>query len=159
MGVVRWVHVLLFATGMSELRGIASSRALFLLRFACGLGERERSLLQRNNPARRAILNTLRIGVQKELKRPVQFKVDHLKVQNGWAFLRGVPQQPDGKPMNYKGTSYQEAIKLGVFDDWICALLRKQRGKWRVVTYAIGATDVAYDGWDKQYQAPPSIFK
>jgi hypothetical protein len=98
------------------------------------------------------------VAVQTELKRQTLFKVDHLKVQSQWAFLRGVPQQLGGKPMNYKGTPYQEAIKLGVFDDWICALLRKQRGEWRVVTYVIGATDVAYDGWDKQYQAPASIF-
>jgi hypothetical protein len=114
---------------------------------------------QPGSAERKAILSTLRVPVQKELKKPVRLKVDHLKVQDQWAFLRGVPQQLGGKPMNYKGTPYQEAIRLGVFDDWICALLHKQRGKWRVVTYVIGATDVAYDGWDKQYQAPASIFK
>lgn len=108
---------------------------------------------------RKAILKALRVVVQKEIKRQPLFKVDHLKVQDQWAFLRGVPQQPGGKSMDYTGTPYQEAIRLGVFDDWICALLRKQRGKWQVVTYVIGATDVAYEGWDKQYQAPPSIFK
>jgi hypothetical protein len=114
---------------------------------------------QPGSAERKAILSALRVPVQKELKKPVRLKVDHLKVQDGWAFLRGVPQQRGGKPMNYKSTPYQEAITLGVFDDWICALLRKQRGKWQVVTYVIGATDVAYDGWDKQYQAPASIFK
>lgn len=114
---------------------------------------------QPGSAERKAILRALRVPVQKELKRQTLFKVGHLKVQNGWAFLRGVPQQPNGKPMNYTGTPYQEAIKLGVFDDWICALLHKQRGKWQVVTYVIGATDVAYDGWDKQHQAPASIFK
>lgn len=114
---------------------------------------------RQGHPERKALLNALRTVVQKELKKPVQFKVDHLKVQHGWAFLRGVPQRPGGKTMGYQGTPYQEAITLGVFDDWICALLRKQGGKWRVVTYAIGATDVAYDGWDKQYQAPAAIFK
>jgi hypothetical protein len=114
---------------------------------------------QPGSTERKAILRALRVAVQTELKRQILFKVDHLKVQNQWAFLRGVPQQPNGKPMNYKGTPYQEASRLGVFDDWICALLRKQRGKWRVVTYVIGATDVAYDGWDKQYQAPAAIFK
>jgi hypothetical protein len=114
---------------------------------------------QPGSAERKAILRALRVPVQKELKRQPLFKVDHLKVQEQWAFLRGVPQQPGGKPMNYKGTPYQEAIRLGVFDDWICALLHKQRGKWQVVTYVIGATDVAYDGWDKQYQAPASIFK
>ena len=114
---------------------------------------------QSGSAERKAILRALRVPVQKELKRQPLFKVDHLKVQEQWAFLRGVLQQLGGKPMNYKGTPYQEAIRLGVFDDWICALLHKQHGKWQVVTYVIGATDVAYDGWDKQYQAPASIFK
>lgn len=117
------------------------------------------SSVQPGSAERKVILRALRVPVQKELKKQTLFKVDHLKVQDQWAFMRGVLQQPKGKPMNYTGTPYQEAIKLGVFDDWICALLHKQRGKWRVVTYVIGATDVAYDGWDKQYQAPASIFK
>lgn len=115
--------------------------------------------LSHSNPARKMILNTLRGAVQKKLKKPIEFKIDHLKIQDGWVFLRGVPQQPGGKPLNYRGTSYQTAIQEGTFDDWICALLRKQRGQWRVVTYVIGATDVAYDGWDKEFKAPSAIFK
>jgi hypothetical protein len=105
-------------------------------------------------------LDALRVPVERELKRPTVFKVDHLKVQNGWAFLRGVPQRPGGKPMDYRGTPYQQAKADGVFDDWICALLRKRPGgRWRVVTYVIGATDVAYEGWDRRYKAPPAIFR
>ena len=50
-------------------------------------------------------------------------------------------------------------IKGGVFDDWICALLNERGGKWRVVKYVIGATDVAYEGWDKEFDAPPDIFR
>jgi hypothetical protein len=72
--------------------------------------------------------------------------------------MRGVPRHPSGLPMNYQGTPYQEAIKQGMFDDWICALLQKQRGLWRVVVYAIGATDVPYTGWEQQYHAPQGIF-
>src|SRR5262245_22461962 len=59
---------------------------------------------------RKAIMDALRVPVEKELKKKVVFKVDHLKVLKDWAFLRGVPQQPNGKPMDYKGTAHQEAI-------------------------------------------------
>ena len=107
---------------------------------------------------RRAVLGALRLVVRPELKRPVVFKVDHLKVQDGWAFMRGVPRHPSGKPMNYQGTPYQETITQGMFDDWICALLQKQGARWRVVTYAIGATDVPYTGWAQQYHVPQAIF-
>ena len=109
---------------------------------------------------RARILNALRVPVAKELKRPVVFRVDHLKVRGDWAFLRGVPRQPGGKPMEYRGTPYEQARKEGVFDDWICALLRrdKKSGKWRVVRYVIGATDVSWSGWDVLFKAPSAIF-
>lgn len=108
---------------------------------------------------RKQILESLRVPVEAELKKKVVFKVDHLKVQGGWAFMRGIPQQPGGKAMQYKGTKYQDAIEAGAFDDWICALMQKQRGRWRVIRYVIGATDVAYEGWDKELRAPSGIFK
>ncbi len=43
--------------------------------------------------------------MQKQVKRPVVFKVDHLRVRGEWAFLTAVPQQPNGKPIDYCGTS------------------------------------------------------
>jgi hypothetical protein len=112
-----------------------------------------------NSPERKQILDALRSPVESELKKAVVFKVDHIKVLNGWAFMRGVPQRPNGKRMDYKGTPYEEAIKEGAFDDWICALMHKGKGKWEVVSYVIGATDVAYEGWDKEYKAPSEIFR
>jgi hypothetical protein len=111
------------------------------------------------SPERKLLLNSLHSVVQQELKKPVVFKVDHLKVQDDWAFMHGVPMQPDGKPMNYEGTPYEAAIKQGIFDNWICALLHKRQGRWHVVTYALGATDVPYADWDRRYHAPASIFQ
>ncbi len=105
------------------------------------------------------MLDALRFPVEKELKRKVIFKVDHLKVQDGWAFLRGVPREAGGKAIDYRGTVYQQAKDDGVFDDWICALLRKQAGEWRVVKYVIGATDVVYENWDQEHKAPAAIFR
>jgi len=107
---------------------------------------------------RKAILAALRVPVQKELKKSVVFKVDHLKTRGGWAFMTGVPLQPGGKKMDYRGTPYQAARDEGVFDDWVCALLRKKNGKWTVTRYEIGATDVVWSGWDRRYKAPSDIF-
>lgn len=108
---------------------------------------------------RTLILDTLRKPVEKELKQKVKFKVDSLKTQRDWAFMRGQPQGVDGKAIDYKVTPYREALEEGLFDDGICALLHKEAGKWKVVVYVIGATDVAWDGWDKEYKAPQAIFK
>ena len=71
---------------------------------------------------RKQILDALRRPVAAELKKAVVFKVDRLKVQEGWAFMQGIPQQPSGKPINYEGTPYQIAKEAGAFDDGICAL-------------------------------------
>lgn len=107
---------------------------------------------------RRGIADALRAPVEKELKQKVIFKFDHLKVSGDWAFMRGVPQRPGGGRVDYSATAYQQRIEDGVFDDWICALLRKRAGKWQVLKYVIGATDVVYEGWDEEYKAPSAIF-
>jgi hypothetical protein len=108
---------------------------------------------------RKAIADALRAPVQEKLKKSVVFKIDHLKVQDGWAFLRGVPQRPDGKAMDYNDTPYRRQKELGMFDDQISALLKKEDEKWVVVTYDIGATDVVYLEWAEKYKAPPAIFE
>ena len=110
-------------------------------------------------PERKAIADALRAPVEKELKKSVVFKIDHLKVLDGWAFLRGVPQRPDGKPMDYNDTPYRKQKGLGMFDDQISALLKQEGEKWVVVTYNIGATDVVYLDWPEKYKAPPAIFE
>ena len=108
--------------------------------------------------ARKAITDALRAPVERELKQRVVFKIEHLKVKDGWAFLNGVPQRPGGGAIDYSSTRYRKNIELGAFDDAIVALLRRKAGKWRVVKYVIGATDVPYVTWDKDYKAPPDIF-
>jgi hypothetical protein len=111
-----------------------------------------------NSLERKAITNALRLPVEKELKQRVVFRLQHLKVQKGWAYLEGVPQQPDGKPVNYRNTRHQAAIDLGAFDDGILALLRKEKGEWRVVICAIGSTDYPAPAWQQKYKAPRTIF-
>jgi hypothetical protein len=113
---------------------------------------------EKGSAERKAILDALRVPVEKQLKQPVIFKIDHLKVQNNWAFLTGRPQNSDGSAIDYTNTVYQEAVDSGAFDDGIVALLRRAGVKWTVVQYVIGATDVPYENWDKKYRAPKGIF-
>ncbi|MGI9166573.1 MAG: hypothetical protein ACR2G5_09325 [Pyrinomonadaceae bacterium] len=113
---------------------------------------------ERGSVERKAIVDALRIPVEKGVKQPVIFKIEHLKVQNDLAFLLGVPQHPDGSALDYHGTVYQDAVDAGAFDDGIVALLRKVNAKWKVVQYVIGSTDVPYVEWDKKYGAPKGIF-
>ena len=134
--------------------------ALFIALAAAGVASAQETRTPAPGSAeRKAVADALRAPVEKELRQKVVFKIDHLKASGDWAFLRGVPQRPGGGKVDYSITRYKQAIEDGVFDDWICALLRKRAGKWQVVKYVIGATDVVYEGWDEEYNAPSAIFK
>lgn len=131
---------------------------LLLLSAATAAAAQEVTTPAAGSAERRRITDALRAPVERELKPKVVFKIDHLKVSGDWTFLRGVPQRPGGKAVDYSATPYRQRIEDGAFDDWICALLRRKAGRWVVVKYVIGATDVAYSGWDVVYKAPSAIF-
>lgn len=107
---------------------------------------------------RRQVLDALRVPVERELKQKIVFVADDFKVQGNWAFVSGRPQGPNGSAPDYRGTSYAEAMEAGAFDNNFFALLRKAGGRWRVVKYAIGCTDVCYLDWWRRYRAPKAIF-
>ncbi len=109
-------------------------------------------------PERAAIMDGLREPVAAVLRQPVIFVVDTLRVGDGWAFLVGTPRAEDGGPVDYRGTKYGDAIEAGAFDDAIAALLRNNEGRWTVVDYSIGHTDVVWDTWDTEYGAPRALF-
>ncbi len=106
-----------------------------------------------------ALMDALRQAVEPELEQEVIFKIDSLKVSDGWAFMRGVPQKKGGGEVNYKNTKYQEAINEGAFDDNICALFQEKSGEWTVVEFVLGATDVPWVSWADDFDAPKAIFK
>lgn len=113
---------------------------------------------EKGSPERKAILDALRIPVERELKQKIVFVADNFKVQGTWAFVGGSPQNASGGEPDYRGTIYFEAKKDGIFDNNFFALLRKSGGKWRVVTRAIGCTDVCYADWWRTHKAPKAIF-
>lgn len=112
-----------------------------------------------DSPERKAILEAIRKPVEKELKQHVVFTSTQFNVDGDWAFFTGVPRRPDGKKIDYLRTGYKIAVENGAFDDGICALVRKRNAKWQLVTHVIGATDVPWVDWDKEYGAPSGIFR
>jgi hypothetical protein len=108
---------------------------------------------------RSLILQTLNLPIQSALRQPVTFECDVFEVMGPWAFVRGIPRRPGGKPVDYSKTGYGQDIADGFFEDGFSALLHFRSGSWRVVTWEIGATDAAWAPWAEQYGAPPAIFK
>ena len=113
---------------------------------------------------RKAIMDGLRVPVEKELHQKVIFVVSRLKVQGNWAFTITTPQQPNGKVVDYQKTKYKNEVKPGeavgdAFSGEVIGLLRKRGGHWRTVDYCIGPSDVCWEGWDKKYGAPAAIMR
>jgi hypothetical protein len=137
-------------------------RLMVLLALMWGMGAKAQEKVvspKAGDPIRKTLFKTMRPAFEKDLQQKVIFQVDKLKVQRGWAFLVGTPLRPNGKPIDYNRTVYKEAIAQGAFGGGYCALLHKTNDRWKLVTYRIGMTDVPWESWDKQYHAPPAIFK
>lgn len=113
---------------------------------------------EKGSTERTAILDALRGPVERELKQKIIFVAEHFNVSGNWAFIGGTPQTPDGGQPDYGGTPYQQAKEAGMFDDNVFAVLKLTAGKWKVVTYRIGCTDVCYADWWRRYKAPKAIF-
>lgn len=112
----------------------------------------------KGSPERKAILTAIRVPVEKQLKQDIIFAVNDFRVAGNWAFLGGEPQAAGGGQPDYSGTVYQEAKEADMFDNNFFALLKRTNGKWRVVTFAIGCTDVCYADWWSRYKAPKAVF-
>src|SRR5215469_5738450 len=72
---------------------------------------------EKGSAERKAIVDALRVPVERTLHQPVIFKIDSLKVLNGWAFLLGAPRRPDGGTIDYSRTPFKDAYEHGGFGD------------------------------------------
>ena len=136
-------------------------KSLFIIFFLTALGIKTFAQVHtpgKGSAERKAILDALRVPVEKDLKQKIVFNVENFNVAGNWAFLSGDPQNESGGRPNYSRTKYQEALDAGAFDNNFFALLKKTGGKWKVTAYAIGCTDVCYLTWWKDYRAPKAIF-
>lgn len=110
------------------------------------------------DPVRAALLETLRTAIARDLEQPVRFVVREMRTQQGWAFVSVRPQTPAGAPIDFARTRYAEQQAEGMLDgDTVTALLREIRGKWSVVTFVIGPTDVAWADWPERFGAPAGL--
>lgn len=134
--------------------------ALLIIVFAAAISLAAQTVRtpEKGSAERKQILDVLRVPVERQLKQKVVFVADDFRVQGNWAFVGGRPQSPSGGDPDYRGTIYYEAQNEGAFDNNFFALFKKTGGKWRVVKYAIGCTDVCYADWWRTYKAPKAIF-
>ena len=93
-------------------------------------------------PERKAVLDALRPAVETKLGPNVEFVVQVIRVEDGWAFVMADPQRKGGKAIDGRrifGEDFDNMDGLRVD-----AVLQLRNGRWEVVDYGIGATDVWY---------------
>ena len=110
----------------------------------------------KGSPERKAILDALRVPVERALKQKIVFVADNFQVQGNWAFVSGRPTTQSGDSPNLKGTAWEDQEDM--FDNNFFGLLKKNGSKWKVVAHALGCTDVCYADWWSRYKAPKAIF-
>ena len=91
---------------------------------------------------RKAVLDALRPAVEARLGPNVEFVVAHLRIEDGWAFVIADPQHKGGKPIDGWAIFGEHFDNMdGLRTE---AVLKRTNGRWRVVDWGIGATDVWY---------------
>ena len=113
---------------------------------------------ERGSAERKSILDALRTPIERELKQKIVFAADTFNVSGNWTFIYGTMQSSEGSQPDFSRTKYAEAQREGFFDNNFQALLKKAAGKWTVIKYQIGCTDVCYTEWWRQHRAPKAIF-
>lgn len=108
--------------------------------------------------ARKELLDAARTSVQTQLHKSVRFAVKQLRQADGWAFLHAALLDADNRPLSYAGTAYAAADRHGLKSGSYDALLRLEHGHWTVRVDRIGATDVPWTNWGRDYGAPATLF-
>ncbi len=109
------------------------------------------------SPARKAIMDVLRVPVEADLRQKVVFKVQHLRIVGPWCLARVVPMRPDGGDIDYTRTKYRDDLEEGAFDGEGEALLRNDGAGWRLLEWRFGASDTEVDIWLEKYRAPAAL--
>lgn len=95
------------------------------------------------SPTRRSILGALRPAVERRLGRGVEFAVDRIEIEDGWALVIAQPQRTGGRMID--PSDFFSAEELEFMDGLtVSAVLRQENRRWSLVDHRIGATDVWY---------------
>ncbi len=133
-----------------------SGLVIFLFVFVLTVSGQQVYTPEKGSADRAAILNVIRVPVEKAYKQKIVFVIEQFNVQGTWAFISATPTLPSGGPPSVKGTGFEGYEDA--YDNNFFGLLRKSGGKWRLITHGMGCTDVCYADWWKRYKAPKAIF-
>jgi len=110
----------------------------------------------RGTGERSEILNTVRPMLEARVGPPVEFVVNWMRSGNGWAFVELSPQRPGGGAIDLSQTTYARDAEY--MDGLLTfALLRYQYGRWNLIDFVVGPTDVFWQGDPLYAQLPAGL--
>nr|WP_246476095.1 hypothetical protein [Roseibium litorale] len=108
----------------------------------------------RGTAERKLILDAVRPLAEARLGTPVEFVVSWMRSADNWAFVSLAPQRPGGAAIDLRQTVFaSEAEYMDGAQTY--ALLRYQFDRWNIIDFAVGPTDVFWQG-DPLYRQVPA---
>jgi hypothetical protein len=112
----------------------------------------------RGSDERTAILDAMRPHVERDIGAPVVFRIERINREGAWAFVSATPQRPGSAPIDWSRTRFAKAFANDMMSDAVLVLLAREVGRWRVLEYALGPTDVTWEAWIGKYKLPRGFF-
>lgn len=115
----------------------------------------------RGSALRAELMDAARPTFEREIGGPIEFVVRRLNVWGEWAYGNVTPQRRGGRAIDWRQTRFAEDFKAGAFAASVSLFLLRRggSGRWEMVEYAIGPTDVAWDWWRQQLDLPSALFE
>ena len=107
---------------------------------------------------RSAILDVVRRRVEADIGPSVVFNVSVLRVSGDWAFVQATPKRPGGIDVDWKKTRFRDVFEKDFMSDIVMGLLRHDGGRWNLVEYVLGPTDVFWENWLQKHRLPRDLF-
>ena len=114
---------------------------------------------EKGSALRAAVLDGARPIFQSETEGPIEMVVKQINVDGDWAFGDVFLQRPGGREIDWSKTKFGEANSQGAFDPGgSFFLVHLVGGRWNIVEYAIGPTDIAWADWGTNHNLPEALF-
>lgn len=109
---------------------------------------------------KKAALEVVSQAVSNRLNAETELDIINNYQTNGYyALVDAKPRYADGNPVDYSTSPYKYEYQSDNFADRVIAILKFEKGKWKMLTYTIGANSVPVNTWVKKYGIPRVLFE
>jgi len=112
----------------------------------------------RDSPERKAILDVVRVAVERLLGIKVIFVVERMTVYGDWAFVALHPRNEAGQHIDYRRTLIGKDFDPDQDSDYAAALLRRNGPTWTLIEDAFLPNDVVWVDWETKHKLPHRLF-